>query len=120
MTARRALGEFGERVAAHHLEAAGLRVVARNVRVPGGEIDLLAEDGDELVFVEVRARRAADGGAAESITAPKRRQMWRCAATYCEQHAIPLERARLDAICIDLDARGAVASVAHLRGIEVE
>ncbi|MDQ2663908.1 MAG: YraN family protein [Candidatus Eremiobacteraeota bacterium] len=50
-----ALGRAGEARAAEELEARGYRVVARNVRLPGGEIDLICVDGTELVFVEVKA-----------------------------------------------------------------
>src|SRR5690606_9519504 len=67
MTAKRQLGDFGERVARHHLEARGFAVTAANVRLPAGEIDLLAHDGSDLVFVEVRTRRAGAGSAAETI-----------------------------------------------------
>ncbi|HEX6030106.1 MAG TPA: YraN family protein, partial [Tepidiformaceae bacterium] len=108
MTPRRRLGDFGERLAANHLEAAGMRVLDRNVRVPGGEIDLLAEDGDDLVFVEVRTRRGAEGAAVESLTPAKIRRMWRCAMAHCDARGVDPARARLDVISIDLDARGSV------------
>ncbi|MGB6837955.1 MAG: YraN family protein, partial [Dehalococcoidia bacterium] len=70
--ARRRLGDFGERVAAAHLEAKGYRILARNYRCREGEIDLVAQQGDVLVFVEVRARRGEGAGtAAESVTQVK-------------------------------------------------
>ena len=69
---RRRLGAFGERLAAAHLEAKGYRIRARNYRCREGEIDIVAQDGDTLVFVEVRTRRGdALGGPAESVTATK-------------------------------------------------
>lgn len=59
-------------MAADHLSAKGLRVLDRNFRIRGGEIDLICLDGPTVVFVEVRFRRRADyGGAAASITATK-------------------------------------------------
>lgn len=119
MTPRRRFGDFGERVAANRLEAAGMRILARNVRVRGGEIDLLAEDADDLVFVEVRTRRAANGAAVESLTPAKLRRMWRCAMVYCDDNAIDPARARLDVISIDLDAAGTVRDVWHYRGMEI-
>ena len=88
MTPRRSLGDFGERIAAHRLEAGGLRILDRNVRVPGGEIDLLAEEGNDLVFVEVRTRRGAEGSAVESLSAAKLRRMWRSAMAYCDANEI--------------------------------
>lgn len=119
MTAKRALGDFGERVARHHLEARGYTIIATNVRVPSGEIDLLARDGADLVFAEVRTRRAATGGAAESVTPVKLRRMWQCAMDYCEANGADPEGVRLDLVTLDLDASGHVAAVDLLRGLEV-
>ncbi len=65
-------GEAGEAMAAGYLAEHGLRVLARNVRYRNGELDLVAEDGPALVFVEVRRRRTAErGGPAESVTRAK-------------------------------------------------
>ncbi len=77
------LGRGAEARAARHLAAAGLRVLARNVRTPVGEIDLLCEDPADgsLVFVEVRAV-ASPGGperAADAVTLAKARQVVRAA-----------------------------------------
>lgn len=120
MTARRELGQFGERVARHRLEAAGMRVVETNVRVASGEIDLVARDpGGELVFVEVRTRRGAPGAAAESLAPAKLQRMWRCAMEYCERDSADPERARLDLVTIELDASGRAVSVDHLVGLEI-
>ncbi|MFN0147723.1 MAG: YraN family protein [Dehalococcoidia bacterium] len=119
MTARRDLGDFGERLAAHRLEAAGLTVLARNVRVPAGEIDVVARDGGDMVFVEVRTRKAPPGAAAESLTPSKLQRMWRCAMEYCEDQSIDPESVRLDLVSIDLDRAGRVTTVEHFRGLEV-
>ena len=119
MTPRKALGDFGERVAAHSLESKGMRIVARNVRTRGGEIDLIAEDGTDLVFVEVRTRRSAPGLAAESLTPPKLRRMWQCAMDYCETNAVPRERARIDLVGIDLGSGGEAARIEHYRALEI-
>ena len=119
LTRRQRLGEFGERVAAHRLEASGLTILARNIRTPGGEIDIVAVDGTDLVFVEVRTRRAVPGLAAESLAPAKLRRMWQCAMDYCEANAILPERARIDAITIDLAPNGAIAAVEHFRALEI-
>lgn len=119
MTARRRLGDFGERVAAHRLEAAGMRILARNVRTRGGEIDLVAEDAGDVVFVEVRTRRSLPGLAAESLKPIKLRRMWQCAMDYCESEGISPERARIDVVSIDLGPAGDAAHVEHFRGIEI-
>jgi putative endonuclease len=76
-------GAAAEALAAEFLEAWGLTIVARNYRCRGGEIDLIARDGETLIFVEVRLRSdSAFGGAAESITAAKRRRLRFAAAHY--------------------------------------
>ncbi len=119
MTARQDLGAFGERLAVHNLEAAGMRIVARNVRVPGGEIDILAADGDDLVFIEVRTRRASPGAAAESVTAAKVGRMWRCAMAYCERENVDPARARLDVVSVEIAADGRLEGIEHYRGLDV-
>ena len=119
MTPRKQLGDFGERVAANRLDAEGMRIVGRNVRVGRIEVDIVAEDGEDLVFVEVRTRRGAAGLAAESLGAAKLRRMWQGALRYCDEHGVVLERARIDVVAVDLDANGAVRDVVHFRGIEI-
>lgn len=119
MTERRDLGDFGERVAAHRLESMGMRIVGRNVRVGRIEADIIAEDGAELVFVEVRTRRGQAGLAAESLLPQKLRRMWRLAMDYCTEHGIDPERARIDVMAVDLDGQGRARSIEHFRGIEI-
>ena len=113
------LGDFGERIAGHRLEAAGMRIRGRKVRTVGGEIDILAEDGDDFVFVEVRTRRGERGLAAESLTPTKLRRMWQCAVDYCDSNSIDPSRIRIDAVTVEIDRRGSVAGVTHFRGLEI-
>ncbi|MGB5101723.1 MAG: YraN family protein [Steroidobacteraceae bacterium] len=69
------LGRRGEDLALQHLEARGLRLLERNYRCKGGEIDLVMLDGATLVLIEVRSRSSADyGGAAASVGAGKQRR----------------------------------------------
>jgi putative endonuclease len=76
-------GRRAEAAAALHLERHGLSIVARNFRRRLGEVDLIARDGDTLVFVEVRLRRRDDyGGAAASIGAAKRARLAKAASLY--------------------------------------
>ncbi len=78
-----ARGREAEERAARHLERHGLRIVERNFRVRGGEIDLICRDGKVLVFVEVRQRSRSDfGGAGGSITVSKQRRIILAAQHY--------------------------------------
>jgi putative endonuclease len=77
------LGKFAENRAEKLLLARGLRILQRNYRCRQGEIDLIAQDGDTLVFVEVRSRSRQDyGSAAESITPAKQRRIIAAARHY--------------------------------------
>ena len=96
-----------------------MRVIARNVRVGRIEVDFIAEDGDQLVFVEVRTRKGREDWAAASITPSKLRKMWQFAAGYCDANNVSLDSARIDLVAVDLDHDGTTRHVEHFRGIEV-
>lgn len=82
-----AKGAAAEESAASYLAARGLRVIGRNFRVRGGEIDLICRDGNSVVFVEVRLRRRSDyGGAAASITAAKQAKIIMAARHWLARH----------------------------------
>ena len=117
MNDKQALGDFGERLAAHHLEAAGLQIIERKVRTKAGEIDLIAREGTDLAFVEVRTRRGPPGQAAGSFTQAKLHRMWRCALQWCITADVSADRARLDAVIVELNGSGVVRSVEHFRGL---
>ncbi|MDA1193217.1 MAG: YraN family protein [Candidatus Poribacteria bacterium] len=77
------IGIKGEEVAAIYLEGQGLRVIDRNVRTPYGELDLIAQDGDTLVFIEVKTRSSTRHGAPqEAINRRKRLRLCRAATVY--------------------------------------
>ncbi|OGR49394.1 MAG: YraN family protein [Elusimicrobia bacterium GWC2_65_9] len=80
---RIATGKKAEDMAAEYLQAKGMIVIERNFRAKTGEIDLIARDADEIVFVEVRARASSGyGGAAASVDASKRRKVVRAASVW--------------------------------------
>jgi putative endonuclease len=101
-------GARAEALAADWLQARGLVILARNFRVRGGEIDLVARQGSLTVFVEVRLRRnLAFGGAAASITAAKRRRLILAARHWLAAHG--LCACRFDCILLErLDAAAIV------------
>lgn len=76
-------GKWGECQAARYLRRNGYRILLRNVRIGGGEIDLVCRHGEALVFVEVKARRSTDHGEpAEAVDAAKRARLVRAAYAY--------------------------------------
>lgn len=118
--ARKELGRTGEDLAVERLTALGWEIIARNWRTRRGEIDIIAKDGDCLVFVEVKARRAKAGGdpylgrPEEAVTAKKQLQLARTA----EEYVFALRwsgRWRADVVALELDGRDQVARFAHYR-----
>ena len=96
------LGPWGEEVASRHLQAKGYRIVDRNWRAASGELDLVARDGDALVFVEVKARASgAFGSPEEAVTAGKQRRLQRAAWAYLEAHDALEADWRIDVIAIE-------------------
>ena len=93
-------GARAEEQAARFLAGRGLKILARNYRCRGGEIDRVCRDGATLVFVEVRLRTNRDfGGAAASITPAKQRRIVLAASHYLAGK--PLPACRFDAVLLD-------------------
>jgi putative endonuclease len=87
MGRRQQIGRWGEDAAAAFLVKNGYDIVARNVRTPYGEIDLIARQGGELVFVEVKARTSLAFGLPETgITPQKKRHMLDAITSYMQDH----------------------------------
>lgn len=92
-----ARGALGEVRAERELSARGWRILARNVRIPGAEIDLIAEDGEVIAFVEVKTRSRADGVMGrEAVTAAKQRRICRGALDYMRRNGLMERQARFD------------------------
>ena len=96
-----ARGREGESRAAQFLESSGYRIVRRNLRLPGGEIDLVCRDGDTIVFVEVKWRTSNRfGSAISAVDARKRATLRRLAADYV-QIVAPNALVRFDVVAVD-------------------
>lgn len=112
---RRRFGDFGERVAASHLEAKGYTIIERNWSTREGEIDIIAARGSNLVFVEVRSRQGRSMGTPEeSISGRKAQHMRAAAAAYSQQHPEAPVNHRIDVVAIELDAKGRVMRVEQI------
>lgn len=94
-------GREGEDRAAAYLASLGYRILARNARLPGGEIDIIALDGTTLVFIEVKARsQRRFGSALAAVDARKRRILRSIAADYA-QIVAPRANLRFDIVAVD-------------------
>ncbi|MBN1397542.1 MAG: YraN family protein [Bacteroidetes bacterium] len=99
---KREWGKAAENLAADFLEQRGLKILERNFRYERGEIDLIAEEGDELVFIEVKARRSSLFGAPEdAVTEKKQEQIQAVAEGYLFIHGIDDRPYRFDIVAID-------------------
>lgn len=100
-TAKQISGQIGEDDALAYLQQQGLTLVERNFRCKGGEIDLVMQLNDTLIFVEVRKRADKNhGGAAASVTSAKQKRLIIAAHIFLQRYKMP-PACRLDVIAID-------------------
>jgi putative endonuclease len=112
---RGALGRLGEEQAAAHLVAAGYALVARNWRCARGEIDLVARQGDQVVFVEVKTRRQGGWPPEEGIGAAKAGRLRELALAYLEAaEAAPETPWRIDLVAVEVDADGRIVRLEQI------
>jgi putative endonuclease len=115
---RKAIGDYGERLAARLLEASGFVVLDRNWRCRQGELDIVACDGGVLVGCEVKTRRGARFGMPiEAITQDKADRLSRLLLAWATAHAHPCaDGMRIDVVAVLLGRR-APTQVSHIRGL---
>jgi putative endonuclease len=112
---RQWLGRLGESAAGESLERAGLRILERRCRTRAGEIDLIAEDGEILVFVEVKTRAGTGYGTpAAAVTKAKQQRMARVALIYLSRRKWLARRCRFDVVEVFTRGR-CVERVNHIR-----
>ncbi|HNT34119.1 MAG TPA: YraN family protein [bacterium] len=113
-------GSRYEDLAEAYLSEKGYRILERNIHSRYGEIDIVAEDGSVIVFVEVRMRSRNDyGSPAESITPSKMRKILREAEMYLVENSLLDRDARLDVISI-LDRGQGTPEITHLTNVSEE
>ncbi len=111
-SARKGLGRTGERLAAEALTRRGYHILERNFRCCYGEIDLIAEDGHELVFVEVKTRRGtAFGRPEEAVTPRKQRKLVEIATYYLDLYACADRAWRVDVVAVQLSTHGKLEEI---------
>lgn len=109
---RQALGKAGEDLACQELQRRGYAILARRYRRRGGELDIIARDGQTLVFVEVKAREGLEfGSGGEAVTALKRRRMARVGEDYMMRHRLHGCACRFDVVSIEFQTDGPVIEI---------
>jgi len=114
---RQGVGRRGEELAARHLQELGMTVIDRNVRMEWGEIDLVARQGDELVFVEVKTRIGDLSTAPdEFVGVGKLARLERMAAAYVERLGDSDVDWRVDVVAVVIGRDGRVVRIDHVPG----
>lgn len=109
---RRRIGALGERLAADYLQKQGYRLRERNFRCREGEIDIIAEKDDFLIFVEVRTKRSSSFGTPEeSVTASKLERLINLAQSYIQSHQDLPPWWRIDIVAVELTPRGKLSRI---------
>jgi putative endonuclease len=105
--ARRALGQWGEELAARRLSEAGLAILDRNWRCELGELDIVARSGDVLVVVEVKTRTTELFGPPEAAVTPaKASRLRRLTGRWLAEHALSPREVRIDVVSVFVPHRG--------------
>ena len=115
ITSRMRLGDSGERMARRHLVSRGYAILEKNYRCRYGEVDIVAQQGAELVFTEVRTRRGEQFGTAqESITSTKAKHLIAASQHYLERHSLMDMDWRIDLVSINWPRGSAAPGIEHL------
>jgi len=98
------LGRLGEELALKRVKRLGYKKIIRNYRCALGEVDLIAYDGDTLVFIEIKTRRGKSVGyAKEAVDARKKRQLSKVALAYMKSNDCCEAKARFDVVAVGLE-----------------
>ena len=109
---RRGLGDEGERAAEKYLRRHRYKILERNYRCPLGEVDLIALDGETVVFVEVKTRRGEGHGTPlEAVDLRKQRKIARVAQSFLVRHRLQDRAARFDVVGVWRDESGIVCEL---------
>lgn len=110
------VGRRGEELAEQALRTHGYHIVARNWRCSAGEIDIIAQEAEEWVFVEVKLRRSDAFGAPEdSVTAQKQKRLLEAGAFYMQEIDLSEAAWRIDVVAIELSPAGRVKRIGIYR-----
>lgn len=110
------VGDRGERCAVRYLRRLGFRIIARQYRTSFGEIDVIARDGTDIVFVEVKTRRSEVAGQPfEAVTLAKQRKLTQLAMAYLKQKQLLETPARFDVVSVLWEEGVKTPTIKHYR-----
>ncbi len=121
-TEKQNTGQLGEDIAVKYLEKHGYKILGRNYRKPWGEIDIVAQQSNELVFIEVKTQnKEFEWRPEENITRHKKHQLSRIVTTYLKSNKIPEDKNwRVDVLAITLDFKTKNTQIEHIQNIMLE
>lgn len=113
---RSEVAKIGEELAAAHLKKKGYQILVQNYRALRGEIDLVAQDGNRIVFVEVKTRRSLKFGLPqEAVTPRKQQQISKIALAYLQARDLLNAPCRFDVIAIRLSSQLKLLHLEHIK-----
>ena len=116
--AKDVLGKEGEQAAVDYLKGCGFRILDRNWRCAGGELDIVAADRHVLVVCEVKTRSGTGYGTPlEAVGRTKQQRLRRLAAAWLNAHGIRFEQIRVDVVGLVRDGNGGF-TIEHVRGVD--
>jgi putative endonuclease len=115
---RKSLGDRGENLALKKLKSSGYRILGRNFKSKFGEIDIIAKEGDVLVFIEVKTRWSQKfGRPEEAITPWKIQKIIKAGQYYKLLHPETPEAMRLDVVAVDLSSEGKLKEIRLIKNV---
>ncbi len=118
---RRDVGILGEKLAKDYLKKQGYRIWETNYRCPEGEIDIIARDKDDLVFIEVRTKTSTEFGTPEeSITPAKTRHLLAATSRYQQTHSQLPQSWRIDVVAVELNRQGKPSRIELIKNAVTE
>lgn len=117
MSNKKTVGKFGEKIARKYLEDKGYKILETNYYTRVGEIDLICQKGDTLIFVEVKTRKnTAFGYPEEAIDKKKLEHLAQAVQQFLKDYPCPANSIRIDAICINVISQDKIR-IKHLKNI---
>jgi len=117
------VGKLGEDIAERYLKSKGLKIISRNFRKNFGELDIIAKQGEEIVFIEVKTRREVGqtmfGSPERAVNRRKINKISNTAQSFLEKRGYVLDKVkwRIDVLAIKLNWKTRMANIKHIKNV---